>query len=186
MRALRLFYHTFLRWLYSVPREMPAPYTGGRDQALYYGSCVLAVALLWIAGSLAWQRFGLTPAERAERTRARSESQRSAERASREMSMVGDARVAVRNELRDPSSAEFSGGRVFYPDGYDGSPAVCGMVNARNGFGGMTGKQLYIVHNGLVRVDGVGETRHKLFMRAFDRLCETRESAPGESSAGRD
>jgi len=58
---------------------------------------------------------------------------------------------AVKEQLRDPSSAEFENVRAF------GSPSmttVCGTVNARNGFGGYAGRQGYLgtVNNGVVSV----------------------------------
>ncbi len=47
-----------------------------------------------------------------------------------------DAKEAVRANLRDPGSAEFRDVVVVRKPG---SIAVCGEVNARNGFGGYTG-----------------------------------------------
>lgn len=48
---------------------------------------------------------------------------------------------AVRARLRDPGSAEFSNVRVSRKSGV---AAVCGYVNARNGFGGMAGRERFI------------------------------------------
>ena len=47
----------------------------------------------------------------------------------------------VREMLRDPESATFHGERV---SSKLGTPVVCGTVNAKNGFGGMTGDQRFI------------------------------------------
>ncbi|MGD0563091.1 MAG: hypothetical protein ABSA66_08370 [Roseiarcus sp.] len=48
---------------------------------------------------------------------------------------------AVRGNLRDPDSAQFSGMRsARLPNG---EVAVCGIVNAKNGFGGYGGDELY-------------------------------------------
>ena len=63
-----------------------------------------------------------------------------------------DALAQVRSQLRDPDSAEFSGvdstltanGRV-----------VCGYVNSRNGFGGMTGPQRFVVDQGVTMEEEV-------------------------------
>ena len=44
----------------------------------------------------------------------------------------------VKDRLRDPSSASFSDVTVSPDD------VVCGLVNAKNGFGGMTGNQRFI------------------------------------------
>jgi hypothetical protein len=54
------------------------------------------------------------------------------------------AQSLVRQRLRDPASAEFSDLRVI-PGRSQGSKTVCGRVNARNGFGGMTGPGRFIV-----------------------------------------
>jgi hypothetical protein len=55
-----------------------------------------------------------------------------------------DARERVRATLRDPASAEFRNLRV-HPGPTEDSKAVCGEFNARNGFGGMSGWQRFIV-----------------------------------------
>lgn len=54
------------------------------------------------------------------------------------------AEQLVKNKLRDPGSAEFSDVRVIAASS-GGSNIVCGRVNARNGFGGMIGRQRFIV-----------------------------------------
>lgn len=46
---------------------------------------------------------------------------------------IADARLAVAGMLRDPGSARFQDVRIVE------SGMVCGMVNARNGFGGYAG-----------------------------------------------
>lgn len=61
------------------------------------------------------------------------------------------AEELVRQRLRDPSSAEFSEIRVI---DLPGKPTiVCGRVNARNGFGGMTGSKRFVV-GATVAVEG--------------------------------
>lgn len=47
----------------------------------------------------------------------------------------------IRARLRDPESAVFTGVHLSRKSGV---PAVCGQVNSRNGFGGMTGPQGFI------------------------------------------
>lgn len=49
---------------------------------------------------------------------------------------------AVRALLKDPESARFDGD--FFHRGADNVPMACGWVNAKNGFGGYTGKTRYI------------------------------------------
>lgn len=57
----------------------------------------------------------------------------------RDALLIVKAQDAVRTRLRDPSSATFSGEHV----GRDGV-FVCGTVNARNGFGGMSGGERFV------------------------------------------
>lgn len=51
---------------------------------------------------------------------------------------TAEARAAVRARLKDPKSAQFGDAIVT-------ERAVCGSVNAKNGFGGYTGSQPFIV-----------------------------------------
>lgn len=51
---------------------------------------------------------------------------------------TAEARAAVRARLKDPNSAQFGDAIVT-------ERAVCGSVNAKNGFGGYTGPQPFIV-----------------------------------------
>ncbi|WP_298469254.1 hypothetical protein [uncultured Erythrobacter sp.] len=65
---------------------------------------------------------------------------RVASRNARDEHLISEAKDDVRAVLRDPSSADF--GNVFVSD-KDGL-VTCGFVNARNGFGGMSGQQPFI------------------------------------------
>lgn len=71
-----------------------------------------------------------------------------------------DARVAVQSMLRDPDSAEFTGLAVH-------GDVVCGYVNARNGFGGMTGPQRFI-YQGYAEIEEAGGSG---FSERWTRLC---------------
>lgn len=51
------------------------------------------------------------------------------------------AQRKIKERLRDPGSAQFGETRVSRKGG---TPIVCGTVNSRNGFGGMTGNQRYM------------------------------------------
>jgi hypothetical protein len=55
--------------------------------------------------------------------------------------LIERAKTAVRDQLKDPLSAQF---RSLYPlvDG-EGQRKVCGQVNARNGYGGYGGFQAF-------------------------------------------
>ena len=50
----------------------------------------------------------------------------------------------VKEQLRDPASAEFSGLSV-YPGSADKPTIICGYVNSANAFGGKTGPQRFVV-----------------------------------------
>jgi hypothetical protein len=51
--------------------------------------------------------------------------------------LISEARIAVKANLKDPSSAVFSEERVY-------SKTVCGQVNAKNYFGGYVGLRQYV------------------------------------------
>jgi len=60
---------------------------------------------------------------------------------------AGKAKVVIVANLRDPNSATFRGGFRAYCLA-NGETAYCTEVNARNGFGGMTGFQPALVNMG--------------------------------------
>jgi hypothetical protein len=74
-------------------------------------------------------------------------SSESSQNGSSESSQVSDVQLKVyamgevQKLLRDPDSAEFNDAYVSRKAGV---PAICGTVNSKNGFGGMTGAQRYI------------------------------------------
>jgi hypothetical protein len=76
------------------------------------------------------------------------------------------AQVAVKDRLRDPSSAQFNNEAVFI---FSRKPVVCGDVNANNGFGGKSGSQRFIWRNGYAALDGEGGRR--FFERLWKILC---------------
>ncbi len=75
------------------------------------------------------------------------------------------ARGEVEKLLRDPSSAEFSSAYVSHKAGI---PAVCGTVNSKNGFGGMTGPQRYISGGATALEEQMGDGEMD---KAWDKLC---------------
>jgi len=60
--------------------------------------------------------------------------------------LILQTRMALLSRLKDPESAKITEVHVGH---LDGKPVVCGIVNSRNGFGGMTGPQRFV---------GVGST----------------------------
>lgn len=73
------------------------------------------------------------------------------------------AEQAVKSVLRDPRSATFGTSFIGRDD------AVCGVVNAKNGFGGYTGPQTYMVHQNELRL---GAT---LPASLWNRYCAKRD-----------
>lgn len=73
---------------------------------------------------------------------ARAEAARQADQ-----SAIDLAQTLVSAQLRDPGSAEFLGSKVVRQGKQQ---TVCGMVNGRNGFGGMVGYQTFAVIDGEV------------------------------------
>lgn len=55
--------------------------------------------------------------------------------------LIARTEVGVKARLRDPDTAEFSD---VHTTTYQGAEVVCGHVNAKNGFGGMTGRQKFV------------------------------------------
>lgn len=82
-----------------------------------------------------------------------------------------DARDAVRREVLDPSRAVFSNVEV------SAGGAVCGLVNAPNRFGGMTGPQRFVVipaRDRLVREVILEERHSPAFLDEIDALAGCR------------
>lgn len=63
-----------------------------------------------------------------------------------EAALIQEAQAAVSSELRDPTSPLFSQVRTR-------DSLVCGMVNARNGFGAYAGKQRFTYQSGRAVID---------------------------------
>lgn len=78
------------------------------------------------------------------------------------------AEETIRKRLRDPDSAEFSDLMVF-PRIEGRSAIICGYVNSRNGFGGLTGRQRFIV-GGAVLVEE--QVTAKQMQIAWNEFCK--------------
>lgn len=85
------------------------------------------------------------------------------------------AKEAIRSALRDPDSAVF-GDNVFYANdrklnGYY-VPVVCGSVNARNGFGGMTGQKKFVFFPTLDgRLALEGSVSDAVIVEYWNKMC---------------
>ena len=64
--------------------------------------------------------------------------------------LLVDGQARIKRLLREPDSAKFSDVAVHVSP--DGEKVVCGKVNAKNGFGGMTGNKDFYVHSKVNRI----------------------------------
>lgn len=99
-----------------------------------------------IAAGLAFSLAGCGSADQSNEAAATAEAAVTAEvpRISLAQAMT-IAHEAVASHLKDPDSAEF---RNDHLGSYMGHQLVCGEVNSRNSFGGMTGYQRYVSDGG--------------------------------------
>lgn len=79
-----------------------------------------------------------------------------------------EGRVAVKATLKDPESATFRDVIVVRKPG---SIAVCGYINAKNGFGGYTGFKQFMARGSLAMVRSPESDRE--FVRVWNKACVT-------------
>lgn len=77
------------------------------------------------------------------------------------------AEELIKPLLRDPDSAVFSG-IIFHAETATTSAIVCGYVNSKNGFGGMTGPQRFITGGTIILEEQVGKANMDV---AWSRFC---------------
>lgn len=86
-------------------------------------------------------------------------------------SYIVAAKNVIKTQLRNSSSAEFSGLKTSKVDGK--VIAVCGSVNAENAFGGMTGSKRFIAGGGgVVAIEGEGYMDAQSFNDSWQMICE--------------
>ena len=78
------------------------------------------------------------------------------------------AERVVKERLRDPDSAEFSNMQVSPPT-EDRSAIICGYVNSKNGFGGMTGPQRFIAGGTVLIEEQVTAEQMQI---AWNQFCQ--------------
>jgi hypothetical protein len=66
-----------------------------------------------------------------------------------------EGEAGVKSSLKDPGSAEFSS--EFVSKSKEGAYALCGSVNAKNGFGGYTGSKRFVGSGGTAFIDEAEE-----------------------------
>lgn len=76
--------------------------------------------------------------------------------------LVAKAKERVLASLRDPGSADFGPVTISYKNG----TVACGTVNARNGFGGMSGQQLFVAFD-----DGITSQQDEDFVAQWEKHC---------------
>lgn len=84
--------------------------------------------------------------------------------------------MAVKQQLRDPDSAVFGSMNIYSDRKLNGyyTPAVCGSVNSKNGFGGYAGEKAFVFIVPLTAVMIEGSTDRKqaeLFVKTYNELC---------------
>lgn len=83
-----------------------------------------------------------------------------------ERQRVRDAQAMVRARLKDPESAEFSNVTVAQ---HGDTVATCGYVNAKNSFGGFTGKKSFLVVGSLAATED--DLEPGVFTAMWNRVC---------------
>ena len=78
---------------------------------------------------------------------------------SRRVEVQTDSRIALKNFLKDPDSAEIRN--------HNGN---CGEVNSKNSFGGYTGFRRFIASSAMVAVEGENMDASE-FQEAWNHLC---------------
>jgi len=85
----------------------------------------------------------------------------------RQQQWIRLGKKAVRAKLKDPESAKFKD--VYFYQGKDNVPVTCGLVNAKNSFGGYSGFE-HFVSAGSVDLTYL-ESEVKDFGVIWNRLC---------------
>ncbi|MBX3490866.1 hypothetical protein [Parvibaculum sp.] len=84
----------------------------------------------------------------------------------KEITWIRVNKELVQSTLRDPASAQFSSVRVSYTSG---APVVCGLVNAKNAFGGYTGNRRFVGAGKTIGTFIEGESED--FAALWNMLC---------------
>ena len=83
--------------------------------------------------------------------------------------LIEAAQTGIRQALRDPDSAKFSG--LYVSTTSNGKQIVCGQVNAKNGFGGYAGTaRFWYLDSTLSSIEGTPGTE-RTFPLVFNQHC---------------
>lgn len=123
----------------------------------------IAVVVLAIVGQI---MESSAPAPTPEQVAADSTREVQRERDRQDREQMRTAQAMMKAVLKDPESAQFSEVMVVR---VSGEPVVCGYVNARNGFGGFTGRKGFLVTaGGRLTTE---ESAEGAFEKDWNRLC---------------
>ena len=100
--------------------------------------------------------------ERVVSEKAAEQAQRDAKKAelSHRVAIQTDSRIALKNYLKDPDSAEIRN--------HNGN---CGEVNSKNSFGGYSGFKRFIASPAIVAIEGENMDSDE-FQKAWDQACK--------------
>ncbi|MCO8103128.1 hypothetical protein NI401_09485 [Acinetobacter indicus] len=100
--------------------------------------------------------------ERVASEKAAEQAQRDAKKAelSHRVAIQTDSRIALKNYLKDPDSAEIRN--------HNGN---CGEVNSKNSFGGYSGFKRFIASPAIVAIEGENMDSDE-FQKAWDQACK--------------
>jgi len=68
-----------------------------------------------------------------------------------EQAWIAKQQLHVKQQLKDPGSAQFKEMKIIY---IEGAPIVIGLVNAKNSYAGYTGFRRFVAANDLIAIDG--------------------------------
>lgn len=128
--------------------------------AIIMGLAFLGAVVGWVGDVILTPEQRIARDQQQERDRAITQLKRDRE------DLEFRAQETIRQSLRDPSSAQFRNHLTFV-----GTRTVCGEVNARNAFGGLTGFQPFIVSRGVPLIREGTRQQIELFDRLFRTEC---------------
>ena len=135
-----------------------------------------------VAGAAIGAGVGLVPSVRqqaceiGDRLTGRSDCLRYA-KGEKYAAFVATAKAAITRNFKDPATAQWRNVFVSHPS--DGAPALCGEVNARNGFGAYVGFRSFYFHEGWIEpLPMVAEDQGSEFFEKMKAIsCSARAEA---------
>lgn len=139
--------------IYAEPKYTPVPKIEIRPQAVKgspspFKMCIAVLNGIFILCAFSFALY------QCSKPKSPHELARKSEEAA-QLDSIG----AVRASLKDPDSAEFRNIR-----------GICGEVNSKNGFGGMSGFKRYVGNSEIVAIDGENIDSEQ-FQLVWDRFC---------------